>query len=63
MEMRSSVQERPDVSAQERASHELIKRILKLRWIGMEVEAEQMQVALRRVEPRCTLLAGPYDTD
>lgn len=63
MEMVSSIQERPEVSAKERASHDMIKQILKLRWIGMDVEADEMQLDLRRVEPRCTLLAGPYETE
>ncbi len=63
MKMHSRDHERPDVSAEERRSHELIKRILKLRWIGMDAEAGQMQLALRRVEPRQTVLAGPPDTD
>ncbi len=63
MKMRSHDHERPDVSAEERRSHELIKRILKLRWIGMDAEAGQMQLALRSVEPRGTTVAGPRDTD
>lgn len=57
------VQERPPAAAEERASHELVMRILKLRWMGMENEAEQIEAALRRVEPSCTLIAGPFDTD
>ena len=63
MEIHANVQERPDVSSAERTSHEFIMRILKLRWMGMDNEAERMQVALRRVDPACTLLAGPFDTD
>ena len=61
--MTSNVPERPDISTHERASHELVMQILKLRWIGMEVEAERMVVALRHVDPTRTLLAGPFDTD
>ncbi len=63
MEERSDIQQCPDLSADERDSHDLVKRILKLRWIGMDVDAEQIQVALRGVEPRVTLLAEPRDTD
>jgi len=59
----ASVQERPKTPANERASHELILRILKLRWMGLEREAERVEVALRHVDPQCTLLAGPFDTD
>ena len=63
MEERSDIRECPDLSAEERDLHDLVKRILKLRWIGMDVEAEQIQVALRGVEPKVTLLAEPRDTD
>ena len=38
--------ERPDVSAEERASIALLKWTWKLRWIGMEAEAEQLQIVL-----------------
>lgn len=38
MQANPKVQERPDVSAAERTSHELVMRILKLRWMGMENE-------------------------
>ncbi len=46
MEMSSDARKLPDVSADERAMHELIKRILKLRWMEIEKEAEQTQLAL-----------------
>jgi hypothetical protein len=59
----SDVAQQPDVSGTERAAHNLVKRILKLRWIGMEDEAERMQLVLRTMEENSTLLAGPYDTD
>ena len=63
MEITANIPERPDVSAEECASHELIMRVLKLRWMGLDNEAERAEVALRRVDPACTLLAGPFDTD
>ncbi len=63
MEMRSNVKECPDVLAEEWASHELIRRFLKLRWMGMEDEADQMRSALQRAAAQVTLLAGPCDTD
>jgi len=53
----------PDVSVVERTSNELIKLVRKLRWIGMEEEARQMKVVLRRVHPVAALLVGPFDTD
>ena len=63
MQTKASVRERLDVVAEEGQASELILRILKLRWIGMEDEAERMELALQRVDPACTLLAGPFDTD
>jgi hypothetical protein len=57
------IQQQSDASATERESHKLVNRILKLRWLGMEDEAERMQLALRTMETNDTLLAGPYDTD
>jgi hypothetical protein len=63
MEANPKVQERPDVSAVERTSHELVMRILKLRRMGMENETEQMRVALRCVDPQPALLAGLFDSD
>ena len=63
MGISSSITERPDVSVEERTSSELVKLVKKLRWIGMEEEAEQVQVVLRAVDPAATLLAGPWDTD
>ncbi len=63
MEIRATVQVRPDVPAEEPTSHDLIMRILKLRWMGMESEANRMELALRSADPPCTLLAGPFDTD
>jgi len=44
MEIQSGTVERPDVSPEERQSHELMKQFLKLRWIGLEREAEQIQL-------------------
>jgi hypothetical protein len=45
------------------APHELVLRILKLRWIGMEREAEKMETALHRLAPESTLVHGATDTD
>jgi len=46
-------------------SAEFIRLIRKLRWIGMEDEAERMetQLALCRVPPSECVLAAPHDTD
>lgn len=52
----------PQVSARQRTDNELVKRIRKLRWIGMDDEARSLQRAL---DPReaDSVLAMPYDTD
>lgn len=46
-------------------SAELVKLIRKLRWIGLEDEARQLQVALDRfpAEQRATLPGTPIDCD
>ena len=44
-------QECPDVSIEQRRSSELVKLIRKLRWMGLEGEAERVQVALCRGTP------------
>jgi hypothetical protein len=40
--------EEPQFSDQQTSSTDLVKLIRKLRWIGMEEEARQLQVALSR---------------
>jgi hypothetical protein len=46
-------------------SDERAKLIRKLRWIGMEDEAQRLQLALRSLPPdeRGTVSAGPFSTD
>lgn len=44
-----SQQDRPEVSREQRAATELIKRIRKLRWMGFEEEAQRMVRASLRV--------------
>jgi hypothetical protein len=57
-------QEPPEDSAEQRASSELVKRIRKLRWMGMEREAEALQATLcRRARSTDSVLAAPHDTD
>ena len=57
------IRERADVPVGERTSTELVRLVKKLRWIGMEEEAERIQIVLRRIDSTATLLAGPWDTD
>ena|ERR1700730_12159077 len=66
MEMLRGQQNRLDVLEEQKTSNELVKRIRKLRWIGMEREAEgaEMQLALLRpVSLADSVFAGPHDTD
>ena len=63
METHANAHERPEVSTEEREVGELIKRVRKLRWIGMEEKAARTQSALRQLGPRGALLALPPDTD
>lgn len=63
MELSFDVKDQPDISVEQRASNELVKLIRKLRWIGMEHEARQMQVVLQRAHPAATLLGGLFDRD
>jgi hypothetical protein len=54
-----------DVSAEQRASNDLIPLIRKLRWMGMDDEAKRMQTELmqRAVPAEDSVLARPRDTD
>jgi hypothetical protein len=63
VEMRSVVRSRPDVSVEERLASEFAKRIRKLRWMGMEDEAQQLQCSLRDARVTDTLLAAPHGKD
>jgi hypothetical protein len=53
-----------DVAPEQRRVADLVKRIRKLRWIGMEQEAAKLQLALSCFPPneRAMVLA-PRDTD
>jgi hypothetical protein len=53
----------PDVSSRQRAAKNLIKQIRKLRWIGMEEEAERLQISLAGVPAEDRVLAEPQETD
>ena len=57
------IQKLAETSARLLTPHELVMRILKLRWIGMEKEAEKMETALHRIAPENTLVRSSADTD
>jgi hypothetical protein len=63
MKMLLGDHEPPEISAEQRASSELVKLIRKLRWIGMEREAERLQTVLCRIPAADSVLAAPHDTD
>jgi hypothetical protein len=53
-------QNSPDVSYEQRIAAELVKRIRKLRWIGMEEEARRMIRSGLRVCSDEAIPAEPY---
>jgi hypothetical protein len=65
MEMRHDQQKAPDGSAEQRISNELVKLIRKLRWMGLEKEAEkvQSQLTLRDVVATDSVVAVSRETD
>ena len=56
-------QRNPAPLPEEQVSSDLVNRIRKLRWMGMEEEAQRLQAALRRIEDTDCVLAAPRDTD
>jgi hypothetical protein len=59
--------ERPkhdDVAEAESGTNDLVKRIRKLRWMGLEEEAERLQQELtRRCADSDCVIATPRETD
>lgn len=55
----------PDTVVEKVSSDETVKRIRKLRWIGMIDEARSLELQLKRVPAvgKAGVLAGPYATD
>ena len=49
MRVRLQQQKPPDDSAEQQTSNDLVKLIRKLRWMGMENEAERVQVELEQI--------------
>jgi hypothetical protein len=65
MEMRDDKEHSPDGLAAQRTSNELIKLIRKLRWMGLEKEAERVrsQLTLREVPATDSVVAAAGETD
>jgi hypothetical protein len=47
----------------DRPSVEALHRIRKLRWIGMEEEAEQLQMKIQEAAPTGGVITGVRETD
>jgi hypothetical protein len=52
-----------DAATNRSSSSELIKRVRKLRWIGLEDEAQRLATDLPRLGTGDSVLATPRDTD
>jgi hypothetical protein len=65
MEERREQQEPPDGLAAQRASNELVRMIRKLRWMGLEEEAERLQnqLTLCNVSAADSVVAASRETD
>jgi hypothetical protein len=58
------VEDKGTEGAEERQPDRVVKLIRKLRWIGLEGEAKELQHALKGLPPhRGSLVAGPHSTD
>jgi len=55
----------PKLTVEERQPDEVVKLIRKLRWIGLESEAKELQDVLEGLPSprRGSLVAGPHSTD
>jgi hypothetical protein len=55
--------ERPETQQDKQASVQLVRRIRKLRWIGLTEEAERLQKELEQTVACDCVLAMPRETD
>ena len=60
-----AIEKQPSAPTDEKVSNELVKQIRKLRWIGMDDEAERVLAQLSGwpFRPTETVIAGPWATD
>ena len=65
MEMQHNQQKPPDGPGEQRTANELVKLIRKLRWMGLEREAEKVenQLILRKVQAADSVIAASRETD
>jgi hypothetical protein len=62
-DIQTTQQDDSDSSFSRETPGELVRRILKLRWMGMEEEARRLQKRLSQAGPAGSVLASPNDTD
>ena len=65
MEMLHDQNKPPDGLGEQRTANELVKLIRKLRWMGLEREAEMAkeQLVLRKVQATDSVIAASRETD
>ena len=63
MEMPHDRHKPPEGLGEQRTANELVKLIRKLRWMGLEGEAEHVQMAQCRGPAGDAVLAAPHETD
>jgi hypothetical protein len=65
MEMPHNQRKPPDGLGEQRTPNELVKLIRKLRWMGLEREAEKVenQLILRKVQAGDCVIAASRETD
>ena len=63
MQRTANASEPPELSPDQRTERELVKRIRKLRWLGKEEEARQLQAKLSNMPPGESVLLLPMSTD
>ncbi|HUJ04255.1 MAG TPA: hypothetical protein VLW75_11495 [Rhizomicrobium sp.] len=63
MELNTQLPDRPRISPEERRARELVKKIRKLKWIGMHDEAQRLETDLCRLDSGLVVLSGPAETD
>jgi hypothetical protein len=56
-------EQQPSVSTDQKVSNGLVKNIRKLRWIGMDDEAEVLQITLRHIQAADLVLGTAAETD
>jgi hypothetical protein len=63
MNMNFAFEKQPSAPTNEKVSNDLVKQIRKLRWIGMDSEAESLQITLRHLQAADVVLDIAAETD